>query len=487
MLALRDVPKEIESLKAVVNELLREIALLRSENAELRAENALLREENALLKAENAELKRRLELNSSNSHKPPSSDGLANKRRTLKTGLPKAASKVKGGQKGHQGKTLEQVTEPDTIVLHAPESCSCCKRVFSNADMTELKVVAKRQVFELPPARLVVTEHQLGSLSCCGIEQRGTFPDEVTASVQYGSGVSAFVTMLSVDYRLPLERISQLFSDGYGYALNSSTVLANLQNAYVQLAPSEASIKRQLLAQEVVHFDETGLRSEGKLYWLHTASTSDYSHLFVHPKRGCDALNSTDSVLKDFKGIAVHDCWSSYFKFTDCRHALCGAHLLRELKALMDNDSNWAASMHAYLLALYETTRPLTATEKLLWLEHYQTILTEAELEEPPPTQGKRGRPKVSIGRALLNRLTKHQKAVLAFALIADVPFTNNQAERDIRPAKVKQKVSGGFRTLAGAKHYARVQAVISTLRKQGMNVFTALRDLFALKTELLF
>ncbi|MGB3795363.1 MAG: IS66 family transposase, partial [Alteraurantiacibacter sp.] len=396
-------------------------------------------------------------------------------------------AKAKGGQRGHQGKTLAQVNEPDEIVLHMPENCDCCGRVFAASDLGDVKIVQKRQVFDLPPAQLVVTEHQLGSLSCCGVEQWGRFPNEVTASVQYGSGVNAVVTMLSVDYRLPTERITNFFSNLYGYALNSSTVLANLQSAYEQLALSEASIKRQLLAQKVVHFDETGVRSESKLHWLHTASTVSYTHLFVHEKRGRVALESAASVLKDFTGIAVHDCWSSYFKFIQCRHALCGAHLLRELSALIDNGSTWATLMHAYLLGLYRQPRPLAEAERADWLRRYQTILFEAELEEPPPKQGKRGRPKCSLGRALLHRLRTHQQAVLTFAFEADVPFTNNQAERDVRPAKVKLKVSGGFRTFAGAEHYARIAAIISTLRKQGMNVFTSLRDLFALRSQLLF
>lgn len=487
MQSLSELSDEIEGLKAVINELLSEVALLRVANANLRAESALLKAENAELRVANADLKRRLGLNSRNSHKPPSSDGLLKKRRELKRGLPKGVLKAKGGQKGHEGKTLEQRSEPDELVLHAPEQCSCCKRVFGAGDMAALKVVAKRQVFDLAPAQLLVSEHQLTSLSCCGVEHRGSFPEEVTASVQYGPGVHALATMLSVDYRLPLERITTLFTDLYGYALNSSTVLTSLQSAYEQLAPSEASIKQQLVAQQVVHFDETGLRSEGKLYWLHTASTASYTQLFVHEKRGRIALESADAVLKDFRGIAVHDCWSSYFTFSQCRHALCGAQLLRELTALVDSGSNWAASMHAYLLDLYQQPRPLAEAQRQLGLERYQLILTQAEQEEPAPSQGKRGRPKLSTGRALLHRLNKYQTAVLAFAFEASVPFTNNQAERDLRPAKVKLKVCGGFRTRMGAKHYARIAAIISTLRKQHIDVFTALRDLFARRTQLLF
>lgn len=469
---MKELPHEIKSLKALVRELLAEVAQLKVENAEL--------------KEENAELRRRLGLNSSNSHKPPSSDGLAKQRSALKPGLPKDKVKEKGGQKGHKGNTLKQVAEPEHVVLHVAKRCACCGRDFSAEARAKASVVEKRQVFDLPPARLAVTEHQLGTLRCCGVEQRGAFPASVAASVQYGAGVKALVTMLAVDYRLPLERISRLFSDLYGYKLNSRTSLANLERGYERLAPTEAKIKSQLLARGVVHFDETGLRTQGKLHWLHTASSQDYTHLFVHEKRGTEALNSADSVLKDFKGVAVHDCWSSYFRFSHCRHALCGAHLLRELKALVEQGSSWAALMHRYLLDLYKRTLPLAASEAELWLGRYQALLAQAEQEEPPPRQGKRGRPKLSPGRALLTRLSKYQQAVLAFAFEPDVPFTNNQAERDIRPAKVKLKICGTFRTLTGAKHYARIQAVISTLRKQNKNVFASLQDLFALKAPLL-
>jgi transposase len=185
-------------------------------------------------------------------------------------------------------------------------------------------------------------------------------------------------------------------------------------------------------------------------------------------------------VLKDFKGTAVHDCWSPYFNFEDARHVLCGAHLLRELAGLTENGSLWAGDMHEFLLYLYKIPRPIVAVEEVR--KHYHIILAQAELKESLPQQGKRGKPKQSPGRNLLNLLRKHEDGVLSFALEPDIPFTNNQAERDLRPAKVKQKVSGCFRTKAGARAYARLQAVVSTFRKQGLNVFATLRDLFSLQ-----
>lgn len=449
---MTDLPDAIESLKALIQKLL---------------------EENAQLKAENAELRRRLGLDSRNSHKPPSSDGY--RKKTVKPGLPKA-EKAKGGQTGHAGKTLKRVETPDHVKVHLPGQCHCCGRPFL-ADEAE-NIVQSRQVFDVPEAKLNVTEHRLAQVTCCGLVQRGDYPPHVTAAVQYGPGVRAFVTQLSVDHKMPLEQISQLFEDLYGYDLNTATVEDALERAYELTEAVEAQVIAQLQAADCVHFDETGLRAAGKLHWLHVASTATLTHLFVHEKRGGKALTDEASVLKDFNGIAVHDCWSPYFNFTLARHVLCGAHLLRELWGLWENGSRWAEAMHGFLLGLYKLPRPVADPEATRL--RYRSILDAADREEPPPQPGKRGKPKQSKGRNLLNRLREHEDGVLAFALEAGIPFTNNQAERDLRPAKVKQKVSGCFRTKAGAKAYARIQAAISTFRKQGLKVFTMLRDLFS-------
>jgi transposase len=264
----------------------------------------------------------------------------------------------------------------------------------------------------------------------------------------------------------------------YGYDLNSSTIEDALERAYELAEPVEAQIVAQLTEAELAHFDETGVRVAGKLHWLHVVSTETLTHLFVHEKRGTEALNAEASVLKNFTGTAVHDCWPPYFGFTLSRHVPCGAHLMRELQDLWENGSLWAEDMHGFLLALYRMPRPLADDEQVRL--HYRLILEQADREEPPPQRGKRGKPKQTVGRNLLNRLREHQEGVLAFALEPGVPFTNNQAERDLRPAKVKQKVSGGFRTKAGASVYARLQATISTFRKQGLNVFATLRGLFS-------
>jgi transposase len=290
--------------------------------------------------------------------------------------------------------------------------------------------------------------------------------------------VRAWIVKLSVDHKMPMEQISQLFQDLYDYDLNSATVDDALARGYVLAAPVEAQVMAQLTEADRVHFDETGVRVAGKLRWMHVASTETLTHLFVHDKRGGEALHSEASVLKDFTGTAVHDCWGPYFSFTQVHHVLCGAHLLRELKGLWDNGVVWAEAMHGFLLDLYKMPRPIVdfAPYRL----QYHQILEKADQEEPPPKRSRRGKPKQSKGRNLLDRLRKHEDGVLAFACEPDIPFTNNQAERDVRPTKVKQKVSGCFRTKAGAQAYARLQGAISTFRKQGLNVFATLRDLFS-------
>ena len=449
---MTELPNDIETLKGLIWQLLEKIAQLEAENAELR---------------------RRLGMDSRNSDKPPSSDGY--KKKTEKPGLPKDKKGTKGGQKGHKGKTLKRVEQPEHVQIHIPAQCQCCGRHFRQEDA---QVLQSRQVFDLPAPKLEVTEHRIGQVACCGLSQCGQYPVDVTAKVQYGPGVRALITKLSVEHKMPMEQISCLFEDMYGYELNSATIEAILARGYHLAEAIESQSMASLLEAATVHFDETGVRVQGQLQWLHSASTETHTHLFIHKKRGGEALNSEASILKDFTGTAVHDCWSPYFNVENARHVLCGAHLLRELAGLEENGSLWAGEMHEFLLDLYKMPRPILAHEEVR--KHYHIILEQAQSEEPPPQPGKRGKPKHSRGRNLLNRLRKHEDGVLAFALELGVPFTNNQAERDLRPAKVKQKVSGCFRTQAGARVYARLQATVSTFRKQGLNVFATLRDLFA-------
>lgn len=420
-----------------------------------------------------ADLEARLAQNSNNSSRPPSSDGPKKK-----PAFPRSSGKQRGGQKGHRGGTLQMVAQADQVVVHpVVDLCSC------GGDLSQVagQVSVKRQVFDLPPQALIVTEHQSERKVCpgCGQVHQGRFPDHVLAPVQYGGHVKALVSLLSVGHHMPVGGIKSLFTDLFGYALNGATIQGANTLYYEALAEEEAITKDGLGQQEVIHADESGIRTEGKLHWLHVASSPLFTYFYRHSKRGCAALEDPRSVLSTFSGWVVHDCWQSYFAGGGYRHALCGAHLLRELTALVEQGSQWATQMHELLMATYLASEKGTGTLRPKALQttrrKYEAILQLAHREEPPPEPSPRGRDKQTKGRNLMNRLTKHQAAVLAFAQYKEVPFTNNLAERDIRPWKTKLKVSGSFRTTTGADHYARIRGFISTARKQQKQVFTEL------------
>lgn len=456
---MEELVKEIADLKALVNRLL------------LRIEE---------LEAENADLRRQLGQNSSNSHKPPSSEGYS-KKPLIKPALSKPAGKKPGGQSGHPGKTLQLVANPDQIHTHGATHCSSCGLALQG----EGQIVARRQVFDLPPTAMWVSEHQLVAHHCqCGCKQTGQFPGHVAAPVQYGPRIHAQSIMLNVDYRLPFAKISQLWADLTGYAYNPATLTSAQTKLYEQLAPIETQIKEQLKTAPVCHFDETGLRVEGTLKWLHLASNEQYTYLFIHDKRGQQALLSQESIFPECINWTVHDCWASYFTVGNGRHSLCGAHLLRELQALIEQGCQWAQAMHEYLIAAYQATRhrPIGLDQQAHWRMHYQQICQQADREEHPAIaffkpNGRQTKPKRTKGRNLLERLIRHEKAVLAFAFEAGVPFTNNQAERDLRTAKVKQKISNCFRRAGGATAYARIAGFISTIRKMNRNIMNNIEN----------
>jgi len=420
-----------------------------------------------------ADLEARLAQNSNNSSRPPSSDGL-----TKKPAFPRSSGKRRGGQPGHRGDTLQMVAQADQVIFHPVTDVCPCGNTLGEVHG---QISTKRQVFDLPPPALVVTEHRIEGKVCpdCGQVHQGDFPTAVSAPVQYGDRVRALVSLLSVGHNMPVGGIKGLFTDLFGYALNEATIQGANTLYYEQLAEEEAIIKDRLVQEKLIHADESGVRVEGKLHWLHVASSTLFTYFYRHGKRGREALEGQRSVLSTFSGWVVHDCWQSYFAGGNYQHALCGAHLLRELTALIERGSQWATQMHELLIATYlaseKGTGALSAETLQTTISRYQAILRQANREEPPPEPSVRGRDKQSKGRNLMDRLDKHQTAVLAFAQYKVVPFTNNLAERDIRPWKTKLKVSGCFRTTAGADRYARIRSFISTARKQQKQVFAEL------------
>lgn len=441
---------------------------------QLSEENAYLRSENAELRAENAKLRELLNKNSQNSSKPPSSDGLqksAPKSQRDKSG------KKSGGQKGHAGRTLLQVENPDAVEVHHPTYCSDCN--------TSLAFVAahgfeKRQVFEIPEPKLNVIEHRCEKKKCpeCGKQNIAQFPAGVEQPVQYGPRAKGLITYLQNYQFLSYERLSQFFKDIYGVHISQGTVYNTTKTAFNNLAGFEEWVKALLIASKTLHADETGLRVLKRLYWLHLISTDKLTYYLVHEKRGSDAMMAA-GILPKFKGTLVHDCWSSYFNFDLIRHALCNAHLLRELTGVLENtNQGWAKDMRHLLGKLNKATKTLenwpSDAEIKLYEQEYRQIL-EHGYEQTGGVQPE----KRTVARNLWERFVMRQQQVLLFMYDSNVPFDNNQAERDVRMAKVKQNVSGCFRSKTGADHFARIRGYISTVRKNGENVLFALQNAF--------
>ncbi len=457
---IRDLIKKVEELTLRVQQL-----------ETFEEDNKILRQENFELKGKISELEARLNSNSKNSSRPPSSDGYKKK-----PALPKKVKGKQGGQEGHKGRTIQQVEYPDKTVKCNPGQCDCGHEFLND----ELVLSETRQVFDFPQPRLEVTEYQIQKGKCpvCGEWHKGTAPEGINAPVQYGNGVKAYAVLLNVHFKLPFKKIQLLFGDLFGYSINESTVYSAGQQCYQNLQESEKIIKSKIAGSDVTHVDETGMRVQGKLHWLHTASSSLFTYLFMHEKRGSLALTSDKSILDKVTGWLVHDCWSSYFNFDNIKHAICGAHILRELEGLVESgQSKWARVFKTFLMSVYEKPFKERVKRRQQIEARYILICGIGEKSEPPPqkTPGKRGRYKRTKGRNLVERLIREKDAVLAFAFNKEVPFTNNLAERDIRPAKVKQKISNCFRTFTGAEIYARIEGFVSTARKQNKNVFSEL------------
>ena len=443
----------------------------------LQVENALLRAENAALLRRLGELERRLGLNSSNSGKPPSSDGLKKPPRV--SSLREPSSKKTGGQKGHPGTTLRRSETPDATIDHYPEACAACGEPLTAAMATGH---VARQVFDLPePRPLIVTEHRAHDCCClsCGTQTRAAFPEGVTAPVQYGQRIGAFVLYLLHYQLLPEKRLTALLADLFGVKLVTATIARISQDCAHRFRGFAEAVREHVAAAPVKHLDETGFRIGGKTQWLHIASTVWLTFYRVSAKRG--------SLLPKVTGIVVHDHWKPYYTMTGVLHALCNAHHLRELKALVEIEKeDWARKMqrllrracHAANLA-HQQGVPLQAGLIALFDRCYDTILAEGlAFHQAQPALAKarrRGRQPRRVGHNLLLRLSTRKLDVLRFLTDPSVPFTNNLAEQDGRMMKLRQKISGGFRSEDGAKDFAVIRSVLSTARKQGWNMLQTL------------
>lgn len=441
---------------------------------------------NRSLEARIQALEDRLNKDSHNSSKPPTSDGL---KKGHKHGLRHKSGKKNGGQEGHEGHRLEPVADPKQIVVHAVVRCHHCQAVLEGVAVEKYE---KRQVFDLPEKmELEVTEHRAEIKNCpqCGAVNEGEFPEGVTQETQYGPRVRAQMVYFNNYQFVPLERTAEIMADLYHQPVSEGSVWAAVQEVARQVAPEMEQIKEHLIqTEEAVHFDETGARVKGKLNWLHSMSTALVTFFVIHPKRGSEAMDQI-GILPKRTGSCIHDYWKPYLKYTQAKHGLCGAHLLRELTFLVENyQQTWAEAM---IQLLTEIQKAVTAAKALGqeafspeqltdFRNRYDQIVAEGLSANPPPERTeesarRRGRVKQTPSKNLLDRLRDHPEKILAYMYDFDVPFDNNQAERDIRMAKLKQKISGCFRSDDGSTAFCQVRSYISTAHKNEQPILGAL------------
>jgi transposase len=421
------------------------------------------------------ELEERLAKNSSNSHQPPSSDGLSKPR---PKSLRRRSARKAGGQPGHPGRTLQRVKDPHHIKIHPLKVCpQCGSRDLSREPVLDYE---SRQVFDLPQPALVVSEHraQIKCCPCCGEEVRAEFPGGVSAPVQYGPRFQSLMVYLNQQQLIPYDRLAQLCEDLFAQPLSAATLAAANERGYEKLEAFEQALINQVPQAEVVHFDESGLRVEAKLHWLHVASTTELTFYGVHSKRGTEAMDAF-GIIGACRRWVVHDHWKAYFAYQQCLHALCDEHLLRELKFLWEEGHElWAQQLSQLLLDFHQTRQKRGALGEGQFkraLKRYRAVVRRGRYRHPR-LRWEQGRCAQSKAANLLDRLEDFDLCFLAFLLDERVPFTNNQAEQDIRMIKVRQKISGCFRTLRGAQIFCRIRSYISTCRKQGRNIWEAIQ-----------
>jgi transposase len=428
-------------------------------------------------------LEDQLAKNSRNSGKPPSSDGF---NRPAPKSLREKSQRPTGGQPGHAGFTLTMADKPDRIQVHQVESCVRCSRSLGTVPADS---VERRQVHDLPPRGLIVTEHQAETKLCtCGCLNKALFPPDITAPVQYGPGVKAAAVYLKNYQLLPYERAGEVFADLFACPISEGTLANILADCHARLEEPALQIKQQIAKAPVAHFDESGSRVDKDLWWVHVASTANATYYDIHPKRGTQAINAID-ILPGFLGRAIHDFWKPYFAYP-CDHGLCNAHHLRELIFVHEEHHQpWAKSMITCLRdmkAAVDAARPnadaLSHFQLRTFRRRYQAIIEDGYRQNPlklSARRKKRGPAKKTKPRNLLERLDKHRSQVQAFVNDFNVPFDNNQAERDIRMMKVQQKISGVFRSEDGAKAFCRIRGYISTARKNSLGALEALQRVF--------
>ena len=464
-----------DAVVALIEMLISRFNALEEEVAGLKTQLGKANEEITRLKAQIAK-------DSHNSSKPPSSDMY----HTPKN-MRKKTGKRKGGQPGHHGNTLERVEDPDYVSVHRLHGQCRCGRALSSGKLLCYK---QRQVFDLPPARLEVTEHRAEVRRCrCGKQHTAQFPENIAAPVQYGNRLRATAVYFSSFQLVPQNRLVEAIRDIFNVHMSEGTLNTIIAKAHRFLEKTETAIKAHIRASPTTHMDESGMYVAGKRWWEHSCSTIRYTYYFCHPLRGTKAMKD-GGMIEGYTGRAIHDGWASYFEF-DCLHGLCNAHHLRELIFIKEElKQRWAGRMIDLLCHIKDiANRAKAAGRDSLspatlrnYRRRYSELIASGYHANPSETvrkPGQRGRLKQSPGRNLLDRLNKYSKETLAFMYDISVPFDNNLAERDIRMTKVKQKVSGCFRSVAGADAFCRIRGFISTVRKHGLNILDQLIKCF--------
>ena len=424
--------------------------------------------------------------NSQNSSKPPSADGY---KKPVKPKSDRTKSgKKPGGQLGHKGTTLEPVENPDVVKDYERElhRCSECNHDLSNVKSS----YTSRQEVDIPQVKPIITEHRIASKvcpNCKAINSAG--PKDLTQAIQYGARVRALASYLHYSQLIPIKRIQELLSDVLGLRISEGTVVSMHKGLYEQLTDTEAQIKTSLLQKPVNHSDETSMTINGKTCWLHVVSNAYETAYFTHKKRGKEAMDAMD-ILPRYTGVVVHDHWKPYFRYEHIKHSLCNAHHLRELRGMYENyDQSWALDLRTHLLHINKTVDDhkkfgrmrLSDDELRNFSNTYDAILERGQKQIPEtnfqPKHTKRGRKKQHPSKNFLDRLTNRKEETLRFMYDFRVPFTNNQGEQDIRMTKVKQKISGCYRSEDGAERFCRIRGYISTANKNGFNIFSALEN----------
>lgn len=470
----------LTQVMSVIKELTNEIKGLNSQVEKLSKENKALGERVQ-------SLEKQTQKNSNNSSKPPSTDGFKKKTKTLRT----KSGKKPGGQEGHDGKTLELTENPDEIIVHTVDKCDICGE--SLQDVAPDRIIV-RQVVDIPETKVKVTEYRSEVKKClkCRRKNTGKFPEGITNTVQYGNKVKAVAVYLTQYQLIPFKRGAELISDMFNISLSQGTMVNFNNNCHEKLELVEKNIKNAITnCQGAVHYDETGIYIDKKRQWLHVASNDKYTYYEAHEKRGKEATDDIN-ILPNFTGTAVHDCWKTYHQYS-CEHALCNAHILRELNAISELEKEkWAEPLKNLLVEIkkevdlsWNTANALTLDKIEAFEKRYDQILEDGFKEDyiANSKSYSKKKAKKSISLNLLNRLIGYKNQILAFMYDFEIPFDNNLAERDLRMTKVKQKISGTFRSKDGAKAFTRIRGYVSTVRKNSLNTLDCIKSVFTSNT----